>query len=93
MYADTFNGETHTFKRINFSSATLPVNYQQALDGELVKFQARIKSPVGNKQMLVFLDDFSMPEINDWYDQPTLEIVRQCIETRGLYSLDPDEAG
>jgi hypothetical protein len=38
MYADTFDGETHSFKRINFSSATLPVNFQNALEGELVKF-------------------------------------------------------
>jgi dynein heavy chain len=43
--------------------------------------------------MLVFMDDFSMPEINTWGDQPTLEITRMSIEMRGLYSLDPDEAG
>jgi dynein heavy chain len=93
MYADTFDGETHSFKRINFSSATLPVNFQNALEGELVKFQARVQRPIGNKEMLVFMDDFSMPEINTWGDQPTLEIARMSIEMRGLYTLDPDEAG
>jgi dynein heavy chain len=76
MYADTFDGDVKTFKRINFSSATQPVNFQNGLEGELVKFQARVLRPIGNKEMLVFLDDFSMPEINTWYDQPTLEIVR-----------------
>lgn len=41
----------------------------------------------------MFMDDFSMPKINNWLDQETLEITRACIEMRGLYSLQPDEAG
>jgi dynein heavy chain, axonemal len=43
--------------------------------------------------MLCFLDDFSMPKINDWGDQETLEIVRFVVEQRGLYTLNPEEAG
>ena len=43
--------------------------------------------------MSVFLDDMSMPFVNTWGDQETLEIARQVIEQRGLYSLEPDEAG
>jgi hypothetical protein len=30
--------------------------------------------------MLCFLDDFSMPKINNWGDQETLEIVRLVME-------------
>ena len=49
--------------------------------------------PPGGKQMLVFLDDLSMPIINTWGDQITNELTRQLIECNGYYFLDKDKRG
>jgi dynein heavy chain, axonemal len=43
--------------------------------------------------MTIFMDDLSMPEINAWGDQPTLEMVRLIVEWGGFCFLDKDKRG
>jgi dynein heavy chain len=93
MYTDRFDNDVMLLKRINFSSATTPRNFQDSIEAEVEKKQVKTYTPPENKKMSVFLDDVSMPFINAWGDQETLEIARQLIEYKGIYFLTKDEIG
>jgi dynein heavy chain len=93
MVVQKYDNAVMLLKRINFSSATSPRNYQDAIEAEVEKKQVKTYTPPENKNMTVFLDDVSMPLINNWGDQETLEIARQLIEFKGIYFLNKDDVG
>ena len=80
-------------KLINFSSATTPGMFQKTVEASLDKRGGKNFGPPNGKKMLFFMDDMSMPLMNNWGDQPTLEIVRQIIETKAVAFLDKDKRG
>lgn len=93
MFANKFDSGVMLFKRINFSSATQPFDFQQSVSSEIERKQAKIYVPPNNKEMTFFLDDLSMPFVNAWGDQITLEITRQLIIQKGFYFLEKDQRG
>jgi dynein heavy chain, axonemal len=93
IFSSRFDSNVMLFKRINFSSATEPKNFQDSIESEIERKQARIFVPPNNKLMTVFLDDLSMPFVNAWGDQITLEIARQLIDHKGFYFLEKDTRG
>ena len=66
MHFDQIDTDKMLQKGINFSSATTMGNVQSAIEGELDKRGGKNFGPPGGKKMVIFLDDLSMPEINDW---------------------------
>lgn len=93
MFFNELNPDQMMIKRVNFSSATTAFMFQNAVESELDKRGGKSFGPPGGKKMTVFLDDLSMPLVNAWGDQPTLEIVRMIIELSGFCFLTKDRRG
>ena len=93
MFFQTFDADVRMTKTITFSSVTQSANCQVAIEGSLDKRGGKSFGPPNGMKMTVFLDDLSMPAINDWGDQPTLEIVRQVVELDAFAFLDKDKRG
>lgn len=93
MFFAELNPDIMLVKQINFSSATTPFMFQSSVESELDKRGGKNFGPPNGKKMTIFLDDMSMPLVNEWGDQPTLEIVRLIVEYGGFCFLDKDKRG
>ena len=93
MFAGGFDPNEMTMKTINFSSASTMLGFQVTIESCLDKRGGKTFGPPNGRKLTVFIDDISMPEINEWGDQPTVEIVRQIVETNAMAFLDKDKRG
>ncbi|TGZ53817.1 Dynein heavy chain 5, axonemal, partial [Temnothorax longispinosus] len=87
-YMKKSNPDTTLSRSFNFSSATSPYQFQKTIESYVEKRLGSTFGPPGGKKMLIFIDDVNLPQINEWGDQVTNEIVRQTMDMKGFYSLE-----
>jgi dynein heavy chain len=93
MFLHGFDEHVMMNKIVNFSSATTPFMFQKTVEAQLDKRGGKNFGPPNGKKMTVLIDDISMPLVNNWGDQPTLEAVRIVVEQGYFTFLDKDKRG
>lgn len=80
--------ESYMGRSFNFSSATSPFQFQKTIESYVEKRLGNTFGPPGGRKLIIFVDDINLPQINEWGDQITNEIVRQTMDMNGFYSLE-----
>lgn len=65
---------------VNMSAQTSSLNLQEAIEARLEKRTKGVFVPIGNKNMITFLDDMNMPAKETYGSQPPLELLRQLLD-------------
>jgi dynein heavy chain len=72
-------------KMIIFSARTSSNRIQEILETTLEKKKRNSFGAPGNKQLAIFIDDVNMPKPEEYGAQPPIELLRQFLDTGGLY--------
>ena len=92
-YFSELDERTECSTSISFNYATSTGVLQSMIQAQMEKRGGKTYGPPSGKVMSVLLDDLSMPEANQWGDQPTLELVRHLVETKMMACLEKDKRG
>lgn len=79
---------THSSKSRDPSLAISFCILQKTIESYVEKRMGNTFGPPSGKKMMVFVDDVNLPEINEWGDQVTNEMLRQTMDMKGFYSLE-----
>ncbi|KAL9644994.1 hypothetical protein ABK040_004487 [Willaertia magna] len=74
-----FDSRYYTTCTLNFSAITQPSVVQELVESRVEK-TLDTYSPHAGKQMIIFVDDFNLPQKDEFGSQPPLELLRQFID-------------
>lgn len=80
-------GESFLSTVINFSARTSSTRVSDDIEAKVEKRTKDTWAPPGGKKLVVFIDDFNMPEKEVFSAQPPLELLRQWLQYSFWYDL------
>uniref|UniRef100_A0A8C3IXY3 Dynein axonemal heavy chain 6 n=1 Tax=Chrysemys picta bellii TaxID=8478 RepID=A0A8C3IXY3_CHRPI len=70
---------------LNFSAQTSSARTQEIIESKLEK---KRKNILGNKRVVIFVDDLNMPKLDRYGSQPPIELLRQYQDFGGFYDRE-----
>jgi dynein heavy chain len=88
-FVSTLNTEFYSYTSFNFSAQTSTKNILDVFmdKDKFTKKRRNEMGPIGNKKMVMFVDDINMPALEKFGAQPPNELLRQIIDQGGFYDL------
>nr|CAH8856482.1 unnamed protein product [Trichobilharzia regenti] len=75
---------------INFSFRTTSLDVQRNLEANVEKRSKDTYGPVSGKQLIIFIDDMNMPQIDQYGTQQPIALLKLLIERKGVYDRGKD---
>jgi dynein heavy chain len=70
---------------LNFSSRTKSIDVQHSIESQLEKRSKDTYGPSAGFKLIIFLDDMSMPKIDQYGTQQVIALLKLLIEKHGMY--------
>jgi dynein heavy chain len=70
---------------LNFSSRTKSIDVQRSIETQLEKRSKDTYGPPAGTKLIIFLDDLSMPKIDQYGTQQAIALLKLLIEKHGMY--------
>jgi dynein heavy chain len=86
-YLQSEMDDTYVPLTLSFSARTGAHQTQNILDSKMEKRKRGVYGPTAGKQFIIYIDDFNMPQKEEYGAQPPLELVRQSLSQGGWYDL------
>jgi len=89
-YIRHFDSSYYMNLNLNFSSRTKSIDVQQSIENQLEKRSKDTYGPSSGTKLILFLDDISMPKIDQYGTQQVIALLKLLIEKHGMYERNGD---
>ena len=87
-----FSNQQYSFMTLCMSAQTSATQTQHIIESKLEKRGRKHQhGPASGKKGVIFIDDFNMPQKDQFESQPPLELLRQWMDYGGWYDIDTAE--